>query len=100
MIDTDNLEKSNLDSSLWKSCDPHRSGMVASQYKEFILSLLFGKHIPYKGRANRISLIDVPNSASLDNGLGKREAFEQFMGTRLAAIAKRLHLLFELGGRW
>jgi hypothetical protein len=73
--------------------------MVASRYKDCILSLLFGKHIPAKGRSDRNSLIDVPNSASLDSGLGKREALEQFMETLLAAIAKRLHLFFELGGR-
>ncbi|MEV6095213.1 type I restriction-modification system subunit M N-terminal domain-containing protein [Nocardia sp. NPDC051981] len=35
------LEKSDLYSSLWASCDQLRGGMDASQYKDYILTLLF-----------------------------------------------------------
>ena len=35
------IKKSELYSSLWKSCDELRGGMDASQYKDYVLSLLF-----------------------------------------------------------
>jgi type I restriction enzyme M protein len=34
------LKKSDLYSSLWKSCGELRGGMDASQYKDYILALL------------------------------------------------------------
>lgn len=39
------LRKSDLHSSLWKSCDELRGGMDASQYKDYILTLLFVKYV-------------------------------------------------------
>ena len=35
------LKKSELYSSLWASCDELRGGMDASQYKDYVLVLLF-----------------------------------------------------------
>ena len=35
------LKKSELYSSLWSSCDELRGGMDASQYKDYVLVLLF-----------------------------------------------------------
>jgi type I restriction enzyme M protein len=35
------LKKSELYSTLWKSCDELRGGMDASQYKDYVLVLLF-----------------------------------------------------------
>ena len=35
------LKKSEFYSSLWKSCDELRDGMDASQYKDYVLVLLF-----------------------------------------------------------
>jgi len=54
------IKKSELYSSLWKSCDNLRGGMDASQYKDYILVLLFMKYVSdkYAGKAN--SLIEVP----------------------------------------
>ncbi len=37
------IKKSELYSSIWKSCDELRGGMDASQYKDYILILLFGQ---------------------------------------------------------
>ena len=37
-------EKSELYSSLWQSCDELRGGMDASQYKDYVLVLLFIKY--------------------------------------------------------
>ena len=45
------LKKSQLYSSLWSSCDELRGGMDASQYKDYVLVLLFVKyrrHSPMK----------------------------------------------------
>ncbi|WP_302654340.1 type I restriction-modification system subunit M N-terminal domain-containing protein [uncultured Clostridium sp.] len=37
-------------SSLWKSCDELRGGMDASQYKDYILTLLFVKYVTDKSK--------------------------------------------------
>ncbi|MGH2593724.1 MAG: type I restriction-modification system subunit M N-terminal domain-containing protein, partial [Anaerolineae bacterium] len=37
------IKKSELYSSIWKSCDELRGGMDASQYKDYVLVLLFVK---------------------------------------------------------
>ena len=42
------LRKSHLYSSLWQSCDQLRGGMDASQYKDYILTLLFMKYVSDK----------------------------------------------------
>lgn len=39
------IKKSELYSSLWKSCDELRGSMDASQYKDYILVLLFVKYV-------------------------------------------------------
>ena len=39
------LKKSDLYRSLWASCDQLRGGMDASQYKDYILTLLFLKYV-------------------------------------------------------
>ena len=63
------LKKSDLYSSLWKSCDELRGGMDASQYKDYILTLLFVKYVTDKSKANPHSLIDVPKGGSFDDML-------------------------------
>src|SRR5512139_1781710 len=42
------LKKSELYSSLWSSCDELRGSMDASQYKDYVLVLLFLKYISDK----------------------------------------------------
>jgi len=61
------LRKSDLYSSLWKSCDELRGGMDASQYKDYILTLLFVKYVSDKAKADASSLIDVPSGGSFDD---------------------------------
>jgi N-6 DNA Methylase/HsdM N-terminal domain len=61
------LKKSDLYSSLWKSCDELRGGMDASQYKDYILTLLFMKYVSGKAKASKHSMIDVPAGASFDD---------------------------------
>ncbi len=54
------LKKSELYSSLWKSCDELRGGMDASQYKDYVLVLLFVKYVSDKYTGDPHALIDVP----------------------------------------
>jgi type I restriction-modification system DNA methylase subunit len=42
------IKKSQLYSSLWASCDELRGGMDASQYKDYVLVLLFVKYVSDK----------------------------------------------------
>jgi len=54
------LKKSELYSSLWQSCDELRGGMDASQYKDFVLVLLFVKYVSDKYAGDPNALINVP----------------------------------------
>lgn len=61
------IKKSELYSSLWKSCDELRGGMDASQYKDYVLTLLFVKYISDKYKGKKFSAIKVPEGASFDD---------------------------------
>lgn len=54
------IKKSELYSSLWKSCDELRGSMDASQYKDYVLVLLFMKYVSDKGD----ELVDIPKGGS------------------------------------
>src|SRR5690349_12354805 len=58
------LKKSELYSSLWASCDELRGGMDASQYKDYVLVLLFVKYISDKYAGVPFAAITVPKGAS------------------------------------
>ncbi|MFE9626917.1 N-6 DNA methylase [Streptomyces sp. NPDC006527] len=66
------LKKTDLYSSLWKSCDELRGGMDAGQYKDYILTLLFVKYVSDKAKADPDSLIDVPSGGSFDDMLAAK----------------------------
>lgn len=75
------LKKSDLYSSLWASCDQLRGGMDASQYKDYILTLLFVKYVSDKAKTDPNSLIDVPEGGSFDDMLaakGDKEIGDRF----------------------
>jgi len=57
------VKKSELYSSLWKSCDELRGSMDASQYKDYVLVLLFMKYVSDKGDR----LIDIPEGGSFQD---------------------------------
>lgn len=54
------LKKSQLYSSLWQSCDQLRGGMDASQYKDYVLTLLFMKYVSDKHAGVPGAAIEVP----------------------------------------
>ena len=55
------LKKSHLYASLWQSCDELRGGMDASQYKDYVLTLLFMKYVSDKYAGRPDALIAVPD---------------------------------------
>jgi len=61
------IKKSDLYSSLWKSCDELRGGMDASQYKDYVLTLLFLKYVSDKNEADPASLIAIPPGCSFND---------------------------------
>ena len=63
------IKKTELYSSLWASCDELRGGMDASQYKDYVLTLLFMKYVSDKYKSNPYSMIVVPEGASFDDML-------------------------------
>ena len=58
------IKKSDLYSSLWASCDELRGGMDASQYKDYILVLLFIKYVSDKYAGQPYAPITIPSGAS------------------------------------
>jgi len=58
------IKKSELYSSLWQSCDELRGGMDASQYKDYVLVLLFIKYISDKYADVKFAPITIPHGAS------------------------------------
>jgi type I restriction enzyme M protein len=61
------IKKSELYSSLWASCDELRGGMDASQYKDYVLTMLFVKYVSDKYAGNPNSLIEIPTGSSFDD---------------------------------
>jgi type I restriction enzyme M protein len=61
------IKKSELYSSLWASCDELRGGMDASQYKDYVLTMLFVKYISDKYKDDAFGAIIVPSGASFDD---------------------------------
>ena len=58
------IKKSELYSSLWASCDELRGGMDASQYKDYVLFMLFIKYVSDKYAGVPFAPVTVPTGAS------------------------------------
>ena len=61
------IKKSELYSSLWASCDALRGGMDASQYKDYILTLLFVKYVSDKFTGVDYADIEIPEGGSFSD---------------------------------
>ena len=68
------LKKSDLYSSLWASCDELRGGMDASQYKDYVLFMLFIKYVTdeYGSSTDFAPPVTIPKGASFKNMLELR----------------------------
>jgi len=85
------IRKSELYSSLWSSCDELRGGMDASQYKDYVLSLLFIKYISDKYAGQPFAPITIPEGSSFKDMValkGKASIGDDINKKILAPLAK------------
>src|SRR6266550_1897548 len=68
------IKKSDLYSSLWASCDELRGGMDASQYKDYVLFMLFIKYVTdkYGNSTDFAPPLTIPAGASFKDMLELR----------------------------
>lgn len=62
------LKKSELYSSIWQACDQLRGGMDASQYKDYVLVLLFVKYVSDRYGKDPDPVIVIPKSSEPGRG--------------------------------
>lgn len=85
------LKKSELYSSLWQSCDALRGGMDASQYKDYVLVLLFIKYISDKYAGKRYAPLTIPPGTSFADMAalkGKSDIGDQINKKIIAPLVK------------
>ena len=90
------LKKSQLYSSLWESCDELRGGMDASQYKDYVLTLLFMKYVSDKHADRPEALIEVPQGGSFVD-IAKLKGDKE-IGDKINKIVSRLAEANDLKG--
>src|SRR5882724_8226861 len=90
------IKKSELYSSLWKSCDELRGGMDASQYKDYVLVLLFMKYVSDKAKSQKSYLLDVPKGGSFADMVALQGDKE--IGDKMNKIISKLAEANELKG--
>src|SRR6202158_6068947 len=84
------IKKSELYSSLWASCDELRGGMDASQYKDYVLVLLFIKYVSDKYAGQPYAPIKIPKGASFKDMValkGKSDIGDQINKKIIAPLA-------------
>src|SRR5260221_1629178 len=84
------IKKSELYSSLWESCDQLRGGMDASQYKDYVLVLLFVKYVSDKYAGVPYAPISIPEGASFADMValkGKSDIGDQINKKIIAQLA-------------
>ncbi len=90
------IKKNELYSSLWASCDELRGGMDASQYKDYVLTLLFVKYVSDKAKGNPYAMIEVPGGASFDDMVALKGSKE--IGEGINRIISALAVANDLQG--
>ncbi len=90
------LKKSQLYSSLWQSCDELRGGMDASQYKDYVLTLLFMKYVSDKYADQSDALIVVPDGGGFADMVKLKGDKE--IGDKINTIIGRLAEANDLKG--
>lgn len=84
------VKKSELYSTLWKCCDELRGGMDASQYKDYVLVILFVKYISDKSRNDSNFDIDIPEGCHFEDfvALKGNTHIGEYMNKKMAALAE------------
>jgi type I restriction enzyme M protein len=80
------IKKSELYSSLWEGCDELRGGMDASQYKNYVLALLFMKYVSDK----KSDSVVIPEGGSFYDmvKLKNKDGIGEKMNTIISAFAE------------
>ena len=90
------IKKSELYSSLWSSCDELRGGMDASQYKDYVLVLLFMKYVSDKYAGQKDALLDVPKGGRFADMVALKG--DKDIGDKINKIIAKLAEANELKG--
>jgi type I restriction enzyme M protein len=90
------IKKSELYSSLWASCDELRGGMDASQYKDYVLVLLFVKYVSDKYAGQKDALLNVPKGGGFADMVAAKGDKE--IGDKINKIIDKLAEANELTG--
>ncbi|PZR07478.1 MAG: type I restriction-modification system subunit M [Flavobacterium psychrophilum] len=61
------IKKSELYSTLWESCNQLRGGMDASQYKDYVLAILFIKYVSDKYAHVKFAPITIPKGSTFQD---------------------------------
>ena len=90
------IKKTELYSSLWASCDELRGGMDASQYKDYVLTLLFMKYVSDKYAGDPDAMLEVPEGGSFGDMVALKGDKE--IGDKINKIIGKLAEANELKG--
>lgn len=90
------VKKSEIYSSLWASCDALRGGMDASQYKDYVLVLLFVKYVSDKYAGDPNGIIEVPAGGSFEDMVALKGDKE--IGEKINIIIAKLAEANDLKG--
>ncbi len=90
------LKKSQLYSSIWASCDELRGGMDASQYKDYVLVLLFVKYVSDKYASKKGALVEIPEGGSFSDMIGLKGKSD--IGEGMNKVVAKLAEANELKG--
>ena len=87
------IKKTDLYSSLWQSCDELRGGMDASQYKDYVLFMLFIKYVSdkYGNSTDFAPPVTIPEGASFADMLelrGKSDIGDQINKQVIAPLVQ------------
>jgi type I restriction enzyme M protein len=92
------LKKSELYSSLWAGCDELRGGMDASQYKDYVLVLLFIKYVSDKYAGVPYAPITIPKGAGFKDmvELKGNPNIGELINTKIVAPLENANKLSDL----
>ena len=90
------IKKSELYSKLWASCDQLRGGMDASQYKDYVLVLLFIKYVSDKYAGKKDAPIEVPKGGSFNDLINLKNTKD--IGDKINIAIKKLAQANDLVG--
>ena len=83
------IKKSQLYTKLWQACDELRGGMDASQYKDYVLVILFIKYISDRAKNGDADLyIDLPQGCAFDDLVALKGKAD--IGERMNVILARI----------